>query len=214
MDRPICVPVVFVNVPARIILNLTGPRYLPEISLCWRGKRDWHDPFYEPLRDLMQRTYVDEFNYVNGHYCLLENDIIENGVRNPVMLTTGGVRRRDKAEVPPRWGGWLISEYLGGSRIYIAQKHNLMIPAIVNDYAGLFLFAKKLNSARDVADCFESRPGIVTFSCAEGAYVNDMPFTHMPDDYSLTKQVPIRAAIVCKVAEAVKNWLAEYDREK
>lgn len=209
------VAVRFVTLPARRVVNLTSPRYDAEIAQHWRGKRDWHDAMYEPVRDLMERVYVDGFNEANGHYTRLEEDILARGIKNPVMLVTGGVQRRQPRELPPEWRGRrdaIVSEYLGGSRLFIAQKHDLEVPAIVNDFGRVFPDATCLRSVEDVAACFEHRPKTVMFSEAEGAYVNDMVYSHMPAGYSLASQIPVRKAIVAKVKREVAAWLAENDR--
>lgn len=204
-----------VTVPASRVVNLTSPRADAAIVQSWCGLRDWHDPFYDPLRDLMERIYVDGFNAANGHYERLEADILANGIRNPVMLVSGRVQRRRPEELPPEWRGRrdvLISEYLGGSRLYIAQKHGLDVPAIVNDFGDLFPDAPRLTTVEQVAACFDQRPNQIEMTEAEGAYVNDMVYTHMPAGYSLSAQIPIRRQIVGQVKAAVAEWLAENDR--
>lgn len=209
------VAVRLVKIAARSIVNLTSPRCDIQIVQHWIGKRDWHDPFYEPLRDLMEKIYVESFDAENGHYRRLEQSIAANGVRNPVMLVSGRLQHRQLRELPPQWRGRkdaLISEYLGGSRITIAAKHDLEIPAIVNDFGEMFPQAQRLSSVDEIAGCFDQRPRTITLTPSDGTYVNDMIYTHMPEGYSLSAQIPIRAKVVRKVKEAVADWLADNDR--
>lgn len=216
MDDVVHMPVVrFVEVEAARVLNLCHPSRDAAIVREWKGRRDWHDPIYDPVRDLMERVYVAEFDRENGHYRRLERSILKEGVKAPVMLVSGGVRRRRPEEVPPELRGrrdLLICEYLGGSRLTIAARNGMKVPAIVNDHAGGFPDARELRSVDEIAALFPARPKMIRLDPIEGAYVNDMDYSHMPAGYDLQAQIPVRRRVVAKVREAVAAWLAENDR--
>ena len=137
------------------------------------------------------------------------------GFRNPVMLVTGGVQRRKPNELPPEWRGRkdaVISEYLGGSRIDIAKRHGLNVPAIVNDFGGVFPDARRIGNLEELLTCFTDKPRRVEFSNERGAYVNDMPYAHMPTGYTLGQQSKTRRAIMGEVTALVSKWLRDNER--
>lgn len=209
-------PVVrLVTVDAATVVNLCHPARDAAIVREWRGKRDWHDPRYDAVRELMERVYVAEFNRENGHYTRLAASILKDGVKAPVMLVSGGARRRSADEIPPHLRDrrdLLVCEYLGGSRLYIAATHGMTVPAIVNDFAGLFTDAPALESVEAIAAAFPVRPKVIRLNPVEGAYVNDMDYSHMPAGYDLGAQIPVRRRVVERVRSAVAHWLAEHDR--
>ncbi|MCW5695787.1 MAG: hypothetical protein KIS96_03520 [Bauldia sp.] len=209
-------PVVrLVEVDAASVVNLCHPARDAVIIRDWRGRRDWHDPLYDPVRDLMERVYVEEFDRENGHYRRLEESVLRDGVKAPVMLVSGGVRRRRVSEMPPHLRDrpdLLVCEYLGGSRLYIAAKHAMRVPAVVNDFADLFPGAPELRTVEDVAAAFPVPPKVIRLDPIDGAYVNDMDYSHMPAGYDLEAQIPVRRRVVEKVRAAVDGWLAENDR--
>lgn len=209
-------PVVrLVTVDAASVFNLCHPARDAVIVRDWRGRRDWHDSHYDAVRDLMEKVYVEEFDRENGHYRRLEESILEEGVKAPVMLVSGGVRRRRPAEMPPHLRSRrdvLVCEYLGGSRLYIAAKHGMTVSAIVNDHAGLFPAAPALGSVEEIAAAFPVAPKVIRLDPIDGAYVNDMDYSHMPAGYDLGAQIPVRRRVVEKVRAAVDRWLEENDR--
>ncbi|MDK1386370.1 hypothetical protein QN224_13220 [Sinorhizobium sp. 8-89] len=197
------------------IFNLTSPRYLPEIAMRWRGRRYWHDGFYEPLRDLMEETYVDGFNGASGHYDRLLESLSREGFRNPVIVSAGSLQRRAVWEVPPQWRGpqLIACEYLGGSRLWAAQKLGLGVPCIVNDFAGVLAQAELLRTKADVLAKFQDRPGTVRFS-GSGVYINGLPFMHLPpaERYGMRGQCAIRRQVVHEVTVRVHEWLEANDQ--
>ena len=205
-----------------LIFNLCSPRYLPEISLNWKGKHPWHDRRYEPLRDLMERLYVEGFNRSGGHYRHLEESIGREGFRNPIMASVGKLERRKLSELPPRLHGgkfWvqpLICEYLGGSRLWIAQIIGLLVPCIINDYCNAFPEAEVLPDIKAVLSKFRDQPARISINAETGAVeMNDMPYVHLPADkrYSLAQQSRIRRGIVDEISTAVIQWLSDNDKE-
>lgn len=208
------VTVRFMEVRAADVVNLTSPRYLGPVIRSWRGRRDYHDPFYDPLRDAIEETYVRLFNAANGHYERLEADIRKRGVVDPVMLTNGGVHRRTVSELPPQYRNRqevLISEYLGGSRLMIASRLGLKVPAIVNDFAGTLAGCPELQTEKEIAARFEYPPRLILLNPHQGAYVNDMPYVHMPTGYSMGEQTRIRKAVLASVDRLVTGWLRDND---
>lgn len=194
----------FSEIDSHSIFNLTSPRFLPEISLNWRGKEPWHADKYEPVRDLMEQVYVDGFNQATGHYRKLEQSIKAEGIRNPIIVSLGGLQRRATRELPP--GTTYVCEYLGGSRLWVAQRMGLRVPCIVNDYTG----HGASMTHEEVMACFAEKPRQMWTEPDGSIYVNDLPYHHLPG-VTLADQSKTRRGIVTQVHKAVQEWLTKYD---
>jgi hypothetical protein len=214
--RPDCVVRYAVLQPERIV-NLTSPRYLPEISRKWGGRERWHHPRYEPLRDLIEAHYVRRFNAVSGHYERLLASVARDGFRNPIMVAAGRLERRRWDELPPAVrcrSNLIVSEYLGGSRLWAALTLGIDVPCIVNDYAAVLPDAEVLTGAGDVLARFTDRPRHFEMAAGGPVMLNDLPFMHLPESerYSLRDQIVIRRAIIGEIRDMVAAWLATNDR--
>lgn len=213
MER--CVVRYAVLPPARIF-NLTSPRYLPEISLKWRGKYNWHHMRYEPLRDIVEDHYVRRFNEVSGHYERLLESVARDGFRNPIMVSAGRLERRKASEIPPALRNredLLVSEYLGGSRLWAAQQLGVEVPCIVNDYAGVLPDAEVLRNEPQVLAKFTDAPGRFEMQRKGPVTINNLPFMHLPENerYGMSEQILVRRAIVGECKQKVVEWLARND---
>ena len=198
------------------IFNLTSPRYLPEISRKWTGKKDWHDARYEPLRDLIENEYVSQFDAVAGHYRRLHDSIEREGFRNPIMVSAGFLERRLPKDLPPDMRGrsdLIVSEYLGGSRLWVAARLGVPVPCIVNDYANVLPDAETLPNLSAVLEKFTDAPKRAEITPQGAAYINSLPFMHLPasDRYTLEEQILIRRGIIESIMVKVRHWLRMYD---
>lgn len=199
----------------KTIFNLTSPRYLPEVSMRWNAHRPWWDARYNAVRDLMERLYVDLFNQKTGHFDFIERDILANGILNPVMLSRGFLKQRSADEIPPQLRGrsdLLVSEYLGGSRIWVAQKHNLPVPAIVSD-ANDDLVGAVLSTAADVDSYFANRPAHTSFLHDGSVTLAGLPYTHIPEAqrYTQRHQSDVRREVVHQIRVEIQQWLMKND---
>lgn len=201
--------------PARIF-NLTSPRYLPEISLKWQGRYHWHHYRYEPLRDIIEAHYIARFNEVSGHYERLLDSVARDGFRNPIMVSAGRLERRKASELPPalrQREDLLVSEYLGGSRLWAAQQLGVDVPCIVNDYAGVLPDAEVLPNIDAVLAKFTDAPGRFEMQRKGPVTINNLPFMHLPENerYGMSEQILVRRAIVGECKHKVAEWLVEND---
>lgn len=201
------------------IFNLTSPRYLPEISMKWSGRYRWHHERYDPLRDIVEAHYVGRFNEVSGHYERLLESVAREGFRNPIMVAGGRLERRKAEELPHRQrqeladGRLLVSEYLGGSRLWAAQQLGVDVPCIVNDYTGVLPDAEVLPNMHAVLAKFTDTPGRIEMARKGPVTLNNLPFMHLPEEerYSMSEQILVRRAIVAECKQKVAEWLAAYD---
>lgn len=198
------------------IFNLTSPRYLPEISLKWQGRYHWHHYRYEPLRDIIEAQYIERFNDVSGHYERLLKSVRKDGFRNPIMVSAGRLERRRQSELPPalrQREDLLVSEYLGGSRLWAAQQLGVDVPCIVNDYADVLPDAEVLRNEPQVLAKFTDAPGRFEMARKGPVTINNLPFMHLPENerYGMSEQILVRRAIVGECKQKVAEWLASYD---
>lgn len=202
--------------PPDRIFNLTSPRYLPEIGLKWHGRYHWHHYRYEPLRDLIEAHYINRFNEVSGHYERLLESVRKDGFRNPIMVSAGRLERRRQSELPPalrQREDLLVSEYLGGSRLWAAQQFGVDVPCIVNDYADVLPDAEVLPNARAVLAKFTDMPDFIEMQRKGPVTLNNLPFAHLPpaERYGMEEQILLRRSIVRECKDMVAVWLAEND---
>lgn len=91
-----------------------------------------------------------------GHYERLEKSILAEGFRNPITVTCGPPRKRSWDCVPPEMRNadhknlLFLETTVGGSRLWIAQKHNMTIPCLVNDWTGRFQSHKELANVEEI----------------------------------------------------------------
>ncbi len=180
------------------------------------GKYHWHHYRYEPVRDLMERHYVDRFNEVSGHYVRLLESVRRGGFRNPIMVTAGMLDRRRCEELPPGYRqreDLIVSEYLGGSRLWAAGQLGVAVPCIVNDHMDVLPDAEALPDADAVLSKFMDRPGRIEMRRGGRVTLNDLPFVHLPPEerYSMRDQILIRRDIVNEIKGMVAEWLVKND---
>lgn len=193
----------FVNLNANKIHNMCDPYYAQEFC---RLKNYWSNP---DLREYVRKRYIDEFNKSIGHYDILEEDILEYGIENPVLVTAGPPRWRNIRDLPPEVkennsNRLLVCEVIGGSRLLVAQKYNLDVPCLVSDWVGRFN-EMSITDEEKILSYFKHKPGSVDFT-PNGLTVRAPNYSHLTgiDGYNVRKQSEIRTKIVRKIIEETK----------
>lgn len=97
-------------------------------------------------------------------YSKLEESILKDGFRNPVLIMA--LREND------------IRIRYGGSRLMVAQKHDLKIPAIVTDYKNIFPDAEVLYTISDIRSKFKDQPKKLFFQ-PQGLWISGCEHTHL-----------------------------------
>lgn len=206
-----------VTVAARRVFNLTAPRWLPEAARAWAGRAAWSSPQCAPVRDLLEATYIAGFNRASGHYARLEESIRRNGIWNPVILTTGPLLRRAEDELPPEVRQdpeRVVCEYVGGSRLLVAAKLGVEVPAIVNDRANLFPDAEVIPPGADVHRFFRDKPRRVIWNPDGSLYVNFFAYGHFPpaeQEMRRRQQIALRRRVIADCIDAVVKWSREHE---
>lgn len=142
----------FSIINANEILNMCSPEY----NYC---PKEWTDSEREKRRTI-GLEYIQHMNKISGFYYKLEKSILENGINNPIIITHGYPQFRRLKEIPPESrkanGNYLVCEILGGSRLWVAQKYNMMVPVIVSDF--LNSYENNISNDDDVRKHFVNPP--------------------------------------------------------
>lgn len=132
--------------PSRKIYNYVGP---------W----DWRDS--EERKNARKHLYFDNREWYEN----LEKDILSRGVLNPILVTYGELAKNDWKCIPefvkedP-----MICCFLGGSRLFVCQKHDLEIPCIVSDFKNKFTQYPRLYHGYEIRKVFASPPKNIKFT--------------------------------------------------
>jgi hypothetical protein len=108
---------------------------------------------------------IQEMEEKNGFFSKLEKSILEEGFRNPIVLTSKNDR------LTPRYGG---------SRIMIAQKHKMDIPAIIADFDDRFSNAEILSDANKIRSKFKDQPKSIHYK-PHGINISGCKDIHLDD---------------------------------
>jgi len=146
--------------PARKIYNLASPELVIKPSeYSSNMNKKW-----------VASVYINRFNEEIGFYEKLEKSIMKEGIRNPIMVTSGFPRWRDIEDVDLEYlktvhpSEWLFCEFLGGSRLYIAQKNNWLVPVVISDWTGKYSYFKQIHTREELATCFVDPPNYMYFT--------------------------------------------------
>lgn len=206
----------YVIINSNEIFNLTDQHYLPEVSSKFmKDDRWWSEPKFEELRDIINDYYIKRYDELTGHYSNLEKSILEKGFLNPVLITAGPPQMRKMKEIPPYLRSnpenLLLSEHLGGSRIYIAQKYDMDIPCIVSDFVNRFEDAEELKTCDEIIAKFETPDAFhsITFT-NKGVHTTTKTFIHIPDpSYTFSNQSKARSMVVREILKLVDKWVKQ-----
>ena len=118
---------------AREIYNFVGPFSIDHFGV----------PLEEqPPRHKKGWNMIERHNSENDFYNKLEQSILDSGIKNPILVNSGKCDPILFKTLPKTIQNtnkrFLVCDFLGGSRLYIAQKHDLHIPCIVSDWTGNF----------------------------------------------------------------------------
>ena len=189
----------FVILPARDIFGMVGR--------CGGGyNSQWTDwsPEGRKKRELIMKEFEEQLDAVCGHYSRLEASILKEGIRNPVTITCGRPRKRTMEHLPPEMREkhprdlLLLETTVGGSRLHIAQKYNMNIACIVNDWNERFSSEPEICNEADARLCYLDQPKSVNFHAKWGfieSFDTGKVGYHLGQEWSEDRLMPIRAPI-------------------
>lgn len=187
----------YAEIPAREIFGMVG-RSGGGYNTVWS---DW-SPEGRQARELIMKEYEEELNKICGHYEKLEKSILQEGIRNPVVITCGLPKRRTIKNLPPEMleqpesNLLLLEGTTGGSRLHVAQKHNLTIPCIVTDWTGRFKGSTEIITEDQARSYYKDSPTTIILDNQNGYYEefeNDRVSHHLGEEWSEDKVMPLRA---------------------
>jgi hypothetical protein len=189
----------YVTLPAQDIFGMVG-RCGGGYNTIWV---DW-SPEGRLKRNIIMREYERGLNAISGHYSKLEESILKEGMRNPVIITCGLPRKRPMECLPPELRAvsperlLLLESSMGGSRLHVCQKHNMEIACIVNDWTGRFKDEPEIKNEEDARMCFMDQPNKIVFDPELGlteSFDRDKIGYHLGPEWSEDKIMPLRAPL-------------------
>lgn len=187
----------YVELPAREIFGMVG-RCGGGYNTVWE---DW-SPEGRAKRELIMQEYEHELNKICGHYSKLEKSIVEEGIRNPVVVTCGYPKKRTRRHLPPELLERPESDLLllegttGGSRLHIAQKLDLKIPCFVNDWTGRFSNEVEIVTEAQAREYYQDQPALVQVDPVNGlleGFDDSRVSYHLGEEWSEDRVMPLRA---------------------
>lgn len=190
---------VFANIPAKSIFGMVGR--------CGGGHNSVWTDWSEEGRAKREKI-ISEFeaglDKICGHYKKLEKSILSEGFRNPIVVTCGPPRKRTWDNVPPEMRNidaqkmLFLETTVGGSRLWIAQKYNMTIPCLVNDWTNRFSHFPNFTDPNQVKTLYKDTPKKLSFDQNLGlveSFDRKKVGHHLGDDWSEDKIVFERAPL-------------------
>jgi len=189
----------FAELRAREIFGMVGR--------CGGGyNSQWTDwtPEGRHKRELIMQEFEQGLDQICGHYRKLEESILNEGMRNPIVITCGPPRKRTWQHLPPEMHSWshqqllLLETTMGGSRLHVCQKHDMTIACIVNDWTGRFQTHPEIRNETDARMCYQDQPKGITFNPDLGlveSFNSNKIGHHLGEEWSEDKLMPLRAPL-------------------
>jgi len=145
----------YVVLPSNIIFNLYGPQSF--------GPVGWTDSIIKQ-KEAAAEARVKLKNKESNFYNNLEKSILEEGFRNPILISVGWVVHNNIKKLPINMqedhSKIICCDRLGGSRLWVAQKHKMDIPCIASDFVGS-IEGELLTTEDDINGKFIDKPKII-----------------------------------------------------
>lgn len=145
-------------IPSREIYNHVGPDSIDNFEIAEEDK---------PKRHLKWEIYIRTRDEHDGFFEKLEESILEEGIFNPILVVAGRLHPVTNKVVPKNVIAdpekIVVCDFLGGSRLWVCQKHNLDIPCIVSDFTDMFPDAELLNGEKEILAKYRNPPKRVKY---------------------------------------------------
>lgn len=142
------------NLDSKLIFNLRGPETF--------GPVGWDAATKKAKREAAE-NYIQKLDeHWNNWFSNLENNIIETGFLNPIIVHAGWLPKKEIGKLPKKHQkdqSQVFACYsLGGNRLYIAQKHGLDVPCLVCDFNNLIPDIDPIYTIPEVRQCWTNPP--------------------------------------------------------
>lgn len=128
--------------------------------------------------------HIDRLNKQNGFFNKLEESILKNGIRYPILVSIGWAPKaiidRLPQDIQEDFDNTFVCFTKGGSRLWVAQCHNLEVPCIVSDFVGKFFDQNELNE-EEITECFKDSSVRVAYG-AKGIVIQNLPEIHLKEN--------------------------------
>lgn len=126
--------------------------------------------------------HMDELNAQNGFFTKIEESILKDGIVNPILVSLGWVLPKVYETLPEEiqqsLDKTLICLTKGGSRLWVAQKHNLDVPCIISDYVGTYKDQQDLDAV-GIISYFGQPGGAVVKYGSRGLLIKNLQHIHL-----------------------------------
>lgn len=189
----------YVTLPAQDIFGMVG-RCGGGHNSVWT---DWSEQG-RINRENIIREFEEGLDKICGHYAKLESSILAEGIRNPIIITCGLPRKRRMENLPPEMRELdprdllLLESTMGGSRLWIAQKHAMSVPCLINDWTGRFADHPEITQPDQARQYYKDQPKSITFNDNLGlveSFDTSKVGYHLGEEWSEDKLVPLRAPL-------------------
>ena len=111
-------------------------------------------------------AYIAHRNTIDHYFIRIEDSILKEGFRNPILVDCGmcahiidsGKHPRLPLHMQEDHSQILTCSSNGGSRLWVAQKHNMEIPCVISDWVGRFSDFKQINSREELLEYYIDEP--------------------------------------------------------
>jgi len=161
---------------SNLIFNVCGP--------LSAGPIGWDEPNIKK-REVAAQKYISIMNRKQGFYTKLEKSILQEGVRNPILVKCGWCPERTLRRLPismqKNINNILVCDSNGGSRLWVAQKHDLKISCLISDFVGRFSNEQLVEKTSNAAlKFFKDKPEKLVIN-DHGIGIYDLPQVHLED---------------------------------
>lgn len=164
---------------------------------------DW-SPEGRIARDAIMKEFEYEMNKLCGHYAKLEQSILKEGIRNPVVINCGFPKRCKMSQIPPEilalptHQRLLLEGTTGGSRLWIAQKHNIPVKCFINDFSNNYPGKHRILTVKQAIKYYKDQPKILRITARNGLieqFDQRKVGYHLGSEWREDKIMPLRAPL-------------------
>jgi len=162
--------------PSSIITNGVNPGY--------RHVSGGMSPKQIAKREAVHQGYIDNLNRKNGFYRKLEQNILTHGIKNPILIQAGYCNEIYKKYLPAEAQAddtkILVCDRHGGSRLWVAKKHNMDIACIISDFVGRFENSgfEELFNVDQIIEKFVNKPDVIRIN-DRGVHAGALEHIHL-----------------------------------
>ena len=198
---------------ARVFYEVLDPNSIfGMVGRCGGGYNTvWEDwtPEGRIAREKITEEYEAGLDKICGHYAKLEESVLKEGFRTPLIVTFGKPHRKRTINLPPELRSsdrlFVLEGVTGGSRLWVAQKHNIPVPCIVNDFTGIYIGTTPIVNTQQAATYFKEFGSNIRYDTIHGiveTFDNSKVGSHLGPEWSediiVKQRAPLWVSIMNK----------------